>query len=205
METDNVRAINGVSNGGSHSIELAATYSVNVELLGSAPILFHRWNCEAVAEKSAAKKGSKAKKSDDIESYVYRNEKGELCIPGTYLTGSICTAAKYFQDPRSPRKSAMDLFKAGVVPLTILASTGKKDWDFVDQRRVTIQRAGITRCRPALNTGWKVEFDLQVLLPDYIRPELLLDVLNQAGRLVGLADFRPTYGRYQVSKFNVEQ
>ena len=32
-------------------------------------------------------------------------------------------AAKFRQDPRSQRKSAMDLYKAGVVPLTSAAAS----------------------------------------------------------------------------------
>jgi hypothetical protein len=34
--------------------------------------------------KSAAAKGSRAKKTDNIETFVYRNDDGELCIPGEY-------------------------------------------------------------------------------------------------------------------------
>lgn len=210
--TTNEIELNGlapVTNDAMNSILLAAPYVAEVEITGTAPILFHRWSCEAVAEKAAAKKGSKAKKTDDVESYVYRCEDGTIGIPGQYLIGSITNpkngAAKYLQDPRSPRKSALDLFKAGVVPLTLLASTGKTAWDYIDQRRVTIQNSGITRCRPALNAGWTATFEIQVLTPEYINRQLLLEVLVQAGRLVGIADFRPTYGRFQITKFKVQE
>ena len=165
-------------------------------------MLFHRWNCEAVDTKAKAAKNSKAKKTDDIESYVWRNDAGELCLPGEYLRQSIIMAAKFKQDPRSPRKSAMDLFKAGVVSLTPLASMGTEKWDYLDTRRVMIQRAGINRTRPAMKVGWKAEFDLQVLTPEYVSAELLYDVVSMAGRLVGVGDFRPTYGRFNVVSFS---
>ena len=48
-------------------------------------------------------------------------------------------ALAFRQDPRSPRKSAMDLFKAGAVCLTPLASLHVRDWDYEDRRRVMIQ------------------------------------------------------------------
>ena len=166
-------------------------------------MLFHRWNCESVEAKSKAAKNSKAKKEDDIESYVWRNEKYELCIPGEYFRQSIIHAAKFKQDPRSPRKSAMDLFKAGVVSLTQLASLGSDEWDYLDTRRVTIQRAGVNRTRPAMRVGWKVDLQFQVLTPEYIDPVLFQDVLNTAGRLVGVGDFRPTYGRFNITHFEV--
>lgn len=189
--------------GGNATIHVSEPYTVSVTLTGSSDMLFHRWNCESVAEKSKAAKNSKAKKTDDIESYVYRNDAGELCIPGEYLRQSILHAAKFRQDPRSPRKSAMDLYKAGVVSSTVLASLGKMEPDYLDMRRVTIQRNGITRTRPAVRAGWTAAFDLAVLLPEYIAPQDVSDVITMAGKLIGVGDFRPTYGRFSISKFEV--
>jgi len=92
----------------------------------------------------------------------------------------------------------MDIFKAGMLVLTEYASLGKREWDYLDSRRVMIQRQGITRMRPALYKGWQATFDIQVLLPEYISRQLLLRVMEDAGRLVGIGDFRPTFGRFSV-------
>lgn len=189
------------TNGAKEIIESGAPYNVEVTITGVADILFHRWNSEAVDEKAASAKGSKSKKTDDVESYVYRNDKNFICIPGEYLRQSIIHAAKFRQDPRSSRKSAMDLFKAGIVSLTNLSSLGVKDWDYEDRRRAVIQRAGINRTRPAMKEGWKATFTLMINLPEYIQPNLLNGVISDAGRLVGIGDFRPSYGRFVVSKF----
>jgi hypothetical protein len=194
-------AVGPVSNDAKDDIELLAPYLAVVRIRGTADILFHRWSCEAVDEKAKAAKGSKTKKTDNIESYVSRNDEGEICIPGEYLRGAIIGAAKFRQDPRSPRKSAMDLFKAAVVSMTPLATLGKKTWDYEDRRRVQVQRAGITRTRPAFKSGWEAEFEIMVTLPQYVSPETLNEVISEAGRVVGIADFRPTYGRFQVVKF----
>ena len=99
----------------------------------------------------------------------------------------------------------MDLFKAGVVSLTELATLGKKQWDYVDQRRVVIQRAAITRRRPAFDKGWRATFELQILTPEYIDSQLLHEVVLQSGRLIGVGDFRPTYGRFVVKKFETNE
>jgi hypothetical protein len=42
-----------------------------------------------------------------------------------------------------------------------------------------------------------------VNLPEYIPPDGLLDVIVNAGRLVGVGDSRPTYGRFQVVRFEL--
>jgi hypothetical protein len=191
------------TNGAKQTIETSIPYVAQVTIEGVADILFHRWNCEAVAEKAAAAKGSKAKKTDDLESYVYRNDARELCIPGEYLRGAIIGAAKFRQDPRSPRKSAMDLFKAAIVPLTPLASLGVADWDYEHRCRVMVQRNGVTRVRPAMKAGWRASFELLCNLPEYVAKDVLHEVCVNAGRLIGLADFRPTYGRFQVVGFEV--
>jgi hypothetical protein len=198
-----LKVVKDPSNGGKHVIDMSQPYRASVTINGHADILFHRWNNEAVAEKAASAKGSAAKKSDNVESYVWRNEEGTLCLPGEYLRGSIVMAAKFHQDPRSPRKSAMDLFKAGVVSLTDLASFGVKDWDYLDRRRVVIQRNSVTRERPAMRKGWKATIDLMVTTPEYINPDFLQQVIAKAGLLVGVGDFRPTYGRFGVANFKI--
>lgn len=212
------------TNGAIETLEASKPYTVNVTLEGTADLLFHRWNCESVEAKASAAKGSKAKKSDDVESYVYRDDDGFISLPGEYLRQAIIHAAKFRQDPRSPRKSAMDLYKAGCTSLTVLApifgASGRgldcqgapghgverlalKEWDYEHKCRVTVQRNGITRVRPAIKLGWQAEFQILVNLPEYIRPNDLHEVIVNAGRLIGLADFRPTYGRFQVVKFDI--
>ena len=191
------------TNGGAETIESGIPYRLAFQLTGTSDLLFHRWNAEAVDEKAKAKKGSTAKKTDDVASYLYRCDDGTVAIPGEYVRQAIIHAAKFRQDPRSPRKSAMDLYKAGVVALTNLASTGKADPDYYDTRRVVVQRAGVNRTRPALKVGWKAEFEFLILTPEYIAPMDLHSVLTQAGVLVGLADFRPTFGRFGITSFEV--
>ncbi len=192
---------NSPTNEAKDIIETGFPYNVKIKLQGSCDILFHKWSNESVLEKSKSSKGSKSRKTDDLDSFVYRNEEGYLCIPGEYLRGAIIGAAKFKQDPRSSRKSAMDLYKAGIICLTHMASVGIKDWDYVDMRRVTIQRNSITRSRPALKAGWEAVFEIMVNLPEYISKSDLLDTITMAGKLIGLGDFRPTFGRFQVTKF----
>lgn len=202
------------TNDGAQVIDQGRPYTVNVTIRGVAPLLFHAWSNEAVKEKGAAKKGSEAKKTDNVESYVYRNEHKQICMPGVYLIGTMTDkkngAAKYRQDPRSPRKSALDLYKAGVVSLSVLspilpAATGEPctEWDYLDRRRVVIQQSAVTRVRPAFHEGWKATIQLLVLTPEFISPADLHGCLTDGGRLVGMADYRPTFGRFQVDSYDI--
>jgi hypothetical protein len=197
------------TNDGEPFIDLGRPYQVTVEVTGVASLLCHRWSDESVEAKARAAKGSTAKKTDDVMSYVYRTPDGFVGLSGTQLFGSIAGpqgAAKYRQDPRSPRKSALDLFRAAVVVLddvTPLYRDGEAcaTWEYLDRRRVMVQRQGITRVRPAFMPGWVAEFNIMCNLPQYVPAALLLEVLVDAGRLCGVGDFRPSFGRFQVTSF----
>jgi hypothetical protein len=44
-----------------------------------------------------------------------------------------------------------------------------------------------------------------VNLPMYISQSDLLETLTIAGKVIGVGDFRPTYGRFQITSFEVQQ
>lgn len=190
-----------ITNDGESAVILP--YRADITIEGVAPIMFHRWSCEAVEAKATAAKGSKTKREDNVESYLYRDSTGEIAIPGEYLRQAIIEAAKFRQDPRSPRKCAKDLYKAALISLTDLATTGATDPDYLDRRRVCVQRAAVTRVRPVLNVGWSATFQMMVQTPEYISPQTLNAVTADAGRLVGVGDFRPSYGRFVVTGFTI--
>ena len=194
-----------ISNGAQEQIELGFPYRLVVGLIGTSDLLFHAWNVASVAEKAASAKGSKAKKTDDVESYVYRDADGHLGIAGACLAASVAFSGKFMQDPRSPRKSAYDLCRAGVIALDAVAAFQPltKQWDYEDARRVTVQRNGITRIRPAMRAGWHAEFNLLITTPEYLPLPVIAHLLSQAGRLCGLCDFRPTFGRFAVERLEV--
>jgi hypothetical protein len=177
-----ITGIGGVSNDGEAAISLPFTIMLTVE--GTADLLFHRYSADEVAEKGAAAKGSKAKKTDNIEA----------------------------QDPRSPRKSALDLCKAGLVVTPILspvipqaADGPTQEWDYLDRQRVVVQRNAVTRVRPAFTTGWRCDLEIMSLLPEYLTPAFVRRLADDAGRFIGLADFRPTYGRFNIIRWSEDR
>lgn len=205
-------ALMEANNDGLDDVLAQAPYMVDVTIRGTSDILFHAWSNEAVKEKADAAKGSLAKKTDNVESYVYRDSDGLICLAGMYLKGAIKEAAKFRQDPRSPRASAIKLFNGGVIPLTNLAPMlskqcpkGTKNWDYLGRHRVVVQRNAVTRERPAFYEGWEATIRLLVTIPQYITPKLLLDVIRDAGTFVGVGDYRPTYGRFAIVKFEEVQ
>lgn len=182
--------------------DLKMPYYVLVGIEGIVPIFFHRWSTEEVDLKSNALKNSRVKKTDNLESYVYRCENGNLAIPGLYLQSSAVAASKSFPDPRSPRKSCRDLVNASLRRITENADTGFATWQYEDRRRVIIQRSAITRTRPALKEGWKAHFIFTITQPELVPPDMAYKIFDHAGKFVGIGDFRPTYGLFNVIRFD---
>lgn len=202
----------GVSNAAKNLISFSEPYQATIKVVGTAKMLMHCWNNAAVAEKAAAKKNSEAKKTDDLESYVLRNEKGVIVMPTLNFCAAIREAGKSFSDPTSPRKSMKDRLKAIIIPVEeygiMVSADGAnkgKSWDFVDSRRVVIQRAGITRNRPGFYEGWSITFNIQVIEPEYLQPAKLYEIIDSAGKFQGLGDFRPTFGRFRIEGFSTSK
>ena len=211
--------LNAPSNGAKTIIESDLPITLRVTIEGVSGILFHRWDCDAVEEKSKAKKGSATKKTDNVESYLYRVEQGNpksaIAVPGEYLRQALIGASKNFRDPSSKgNASLMGKAKASLIMATELSPLYRIDdggkrievVDYVeDRRRVTIQKAAITRVRPMVPEGWRADFLVTSLLPEYIDANLIAELAGMAGKFVGLADFRPTFGRFRVVSCDVER
>lgn len=181
-------------------------YSVLVTLVGTEDILFHRYDVDQVEAQAKAAKGSKEKKSDNVESYVHRTVGGFIGLPGINFKACLADAAKSFQDPRSPRKSARDMVRAALkIPGegVFINSDGEEaqTWDYLDKRRVQVQRNAISRQRPALTKGWQLSLQINVVDPEYIQPDWLSELLVRAGRSIGLCDYRPDFGTFRVAHF----
>jgi hypothetical protein len=71
-----------------------------------------------------------------------------------------------------------------------------KETKFVDVRAVTVNQSKIMRTRPIFHV-WELIFDVQYL-PDIINEQDVHDWVATAGRVIGLLDYRPRYGRFEV-------
>ena len=150
---------------------------------------------------------SKRKKTDDdlIEIMVaesrgaaYETTSGLIGLPTSNVWRAVYDAAKAYKLGEDVKRSL--LFAETVEPLEIDGRTWPVD-EFlddpahIDYRAVKIGRVRTMRARPLIPTGWQCSaiFDL---LDDVLQPNMLGPVIERAGRLVGLCDWRPTYGTF---------
>jgi hypothetical protein len=67
----------------------------------------------------------------------------------------------------------------------------------VSVMRVVVQRAAVARLRLMIAKGWELAFQLEVH-DEQMRPDIVRDILSEAGRAVGIGDNRPRNGRFEV-------
>jgi len=94
--------------------------------------------------------------------------------------------------------AGIELEPAFVPLVTNSGKAAARAWE-VDVRPVNVQKARILRARPRFD-DWAFEFQIKILDP-IMRPETLKNILQDAGKYVGLCDMRPLFGLYSVEKF----
>ena len=137
---------------------------------------------------------------EDAEYAAYKTEDGDLYLPMEAVFSMMIYAAGAHKIGRRSMKS----YLAGgvrVEPEQILLEPNEYE---VDLRAVVIQRARVVRARPKIR-NWKAAFTL-IYDDDILTPEPLREILDDAGKRVGLLDFRPQrngwFGTFNVTKFN---
>jgi hypothetical protein len=171
--------------------------SISVTIEGLAPLLHHRYPGEVPETKSKRRTGTKDWKAQ-AESAKYATEDGELYQPSVHIEQAMVRAASNFQIPSRGKKTYRDLIQAACVVEPDYIIHKHQDYE-IDERPVRVQRARVMRYRPKLNK-WALDFTITVL-DEQLPVEVVREILDHAGRFVGIGDYRPKFGRFQVTKW----
>ena len=176
-----------------------ATQNVGIKIKGITPLLMHRFPLQPT--------DGLEKKTPDVqaEHSAYRDENGELYIPGVNVQRCFVNAAAF-----SKGKGRSNLVKIAAACLMIRPARlllGCKTYR-VDSQAVVVPATGgrIVRHRPALDE-WSVSCILDYD-PDLLSEKQVRAIVDDAGRRVGLLDFRPEckgpYGRFMVTEWEAK-
>lgn len=175
---------------------------IQIEITGDTPLLMN--SPKAMLEpKEAVRKTTKVYDPEtEAEKVAYRTEKGELYVPNTAIKGTMINASAW---KKAGKNALRPILAAAIrIPKSELL-LGTKDYE-IDLRTVVIQRARVVKARPVIK-NWKLSFEMiynEDLIAD---PEIIKEVLREAGERVGILDFRPQklgeFGTFSVTKFKV--
>jgi hypothetical protein len=189
-------------------------YTIETTIKGIAPLMQHRFPIPEFSTMSKGGKKSTGAKdySQEWREYLYVNGAGQIYQPSSHIEGAMIKAAVGFKVTGKRGKSYKDLFSANVFvdPVEILHGISvpeELDCDgdkplYLDLRPVVVMRARVVRIRPTFKPGWELSFTINVI-DDEVGQEIVNDVLTLAGKTVGIGDFRPKFGRFMVTRFDV--
>lgn len=181
------------------------TYDVVIE--GISPLLCNRFTDEAQMAASngtrAAQVGGRKSPQEAAEGGLYLDETGSVGIPGPNLFRCLIDAGTYFKNG----KSKVTTMKSSIIPACLAIEEvfvpieHEQPWK-VDTRPVRIPSTGgrILKHRPCFD-DWRLSFTLE-LDTEIMSPALLRDIVDAAGKRIGVGDFRPAckgpFGRFKV-------
>lgn len=171
-------------------------YLVKIE--GLSPLLQHRFTGEDEEVKPGEQRAGFKDYSEEYEAAAYRLEDGTLYQPSSHIEMAMVKAAANFQITGKGKKTYKDLVKAAVTIDPVFIPHIHQDFE-VDKRAVRIKTSRVLRQRPRLDK-WALEFEITILEPQ-LPGNILKEILDYAGRYVGIGDYRPKFGRFQVVKW----
>lgn len=189
---------------------------IKVTIQGVTPLLMNRFTEASEVAVSGgmapAFRGDKGAPREQAAAKRYADEAGNLFIPGANLYACIIAAGTFHK----AGKSKLTTLKTSLIPAGVMlddlicplhAPDGKAltAWE-VDSRSVVIPSTGgrIMCHRPRMDE-WQCTFTIEVDATMFA-PNLIRAVVDDAGKKIGLGDFRPArkgpFGRFVVVRWD---
>jgi len=174
---------------------------VKVRIKGTRPLLMqspHKLGQET--GRSKAYNGYE----DEARDGLYRDGNGSIGVPSLNVLATLRNAAKDFKVPGKGKKNFSSYIMAGIdisplfIPLDLDGANPDESWQ-IDIRPVVIKGSRVMKARPRFD-NWALNFTMTILDP-IIRPEDMNAILDSAGKYVGLLDYRPLFGKFEITKF----
>ena len=170
--------------------------NIDITIEGSTPLLCNRFSEDAAmaaTSRTRATKIGNETPEESCEKKLYKNDSGELIIPQMNLLSCLMEAGTYHKIGRSKvttvRKSLIPAV-VKITPIELLIHS-EKGWYPFETRVVNPSTSGaFNSARPRFN-DWKINFEVD-LDDTYIPVNLFRNIVDDAGKMVGLGDWRPT-------------
>jgi len=175
-------------------------YEIQVTIEGISPLLMNRFAEEKAEEVIKRVTGKPVPEEIAVSLYILPD--GKIYQPATHIEGAFIKAAANFKITGKGKKTYKDLAKSSIFvePDAIVHEIQEYG---IDKRPVVnpTTRGRVIRARPILN-NWKLSFKIKVLDDQFPR-EVVKSILDYAGSSVGIGDYRPRFGRFMVTAFNI--
>jgi len=169
-----------------------------VRIKGTRPLLMHAPT--GLGDNPQRRRGEHPAPEVEAEAALYKDPQGNIVIPAVNVKAMLSVAGRNYKI--SGRRTTFGAaIKAGIDIEPFYIPLKHNGWK-VDIRPVVVQRNRILRARPRFDE-WELEFyiinkDPQILLRDTMKR-----IVEDAGKWIGLCDYRPEFGLFNVEEFRV--
>jgi len=187
---------------------------INITIEGKTPLLMNKFTdaaqIRATEGTSGSVVGDRGTPREQAAARVYTDEAGQPVMPQPNLFRCIIDAGKFFK----AGKSKVTTQKSSILPAclgfgadTYFKVESANGWE-VDTRPVRIpSTGGRILCNRPMFHDWKIAFSVE-LDTSILSAKLFREIVDAAGRRIGLGDFRPDckgpFGKFNVIHWDVE-
>lgn len=172
-------------------------------ITGISPLLMNNPAAMAGPSEGLARKKIPSP-ADEAKSKVYADDKGHLFVPTMMFRSALLGACAGRRIGKVGAKTVIAgaIFTVADRAPLVHPTTGKPITDYaISTMRAVVQGSGVQRSRPEVRE-WACDLDLEVDSEFVPNVSLLVELLNIAGRIRGIGDFRPQkggpYGRFRA-------
>ena len=169
-----------------------------VQIKGVRPLLMHAPN--GLGNNPQRRRGEHPSPQEAVEAALYKDPQGNIVIPALNVKAMLREAGRNYKIS-GRRMTYGAAIRAGIdiEPFYIpLRHNGLK----IDIRPVVVQRSRILRVRPRFDE-WGLEFYIINKDPNVLLRDTMRRIVEDAGKWIGLCDYRPEFGLFSVEKFEV--
>jgi hypothetical protein len=161
--------------------------------------------------KELARKGAKKLTDSDYEQIdrlkweggLYFDENVGPFVPNDNIEATILAGAR---KSRQGKETQAAVFVSDEIVKLDYKGPRTMEALYVDKRfqlrkRVTIGKAAVIGVRPMFPTGWSIDFEIE-FDDSVINRKDVIKAMEEAGKLCGLGDWRPKFGRFVVDVLN---
>lgn len=184
---------------------------VKVQIEGVTPLLMNRFTGESEVKLASGTSpvyaGEKGLPRQQAEKKLYADDKGNLFIPGANVFACIVEAGKFHKAGKNKLTTQKtSLIPAGLMVEEIVCPLNTKEWEVDSRSVVNPSTGGRVMCHRPRVDKWVLSFTLQID-ETMFSPGLIRMVVDDAGKKVGLGDYRPQrkgpFGRFVVKHWEV--
>lgn len=176
---------------------------INVKVEGVSPLLYNRFRDIQIEGKSRKRTGTPSEQ--DIHEKLYELD-GVPYIPAVYFRNCFVEASKQFKIVGKGKSTYSKLVGATVEVMPEVIMNNHKWVVFRVPAVNPMTKGRMMVSRPRMDK-WGCEFEV-ILNDDAVSPVVIKEILEQAGKYVGIGDWRPEkkgiFGKFQVVKFDVQ-